>query len=157
MNTDEISDEILQDVINLETKEGACPESFSTPGDSEDWTKMSEAHKLEEMRLYCAKLTKLNQKLIEENNKFKVGCWNPVGYTVIYDDFGLVYTRIKARKEAKDCCICLEDTSNARKLALLVPCGHTVCEECSPKILGAPCPTCRRICTQSIVGQGIYG
>ena len=55
-----------------------------------------------------------------------------------------------------ECCICLEETSDERKLAVLVPCGHTVCEECSTKMPGRPCPTCRRQCTYSITVQGIY-
>ena len=55
-----------------------------------------------------------------------------------------------------ECCICLEETSDKRKLAVLVPCGHTVCEECSSKMPGQPCPTCRRQCTYSVTVQGIY-
>ena len=57
---------------------------------------------------------------------------------------------------AYDCCICMEKTSDERKLALLVPCGHTVCEECAPGMQGRPCAICRVNNTYSVVVQGIY-
>ena len=60
------------------------------------------------------------------------------------------------KKGVYECCICLEETSDERKLAALVPCGHTVCEDCSPKMPGRLCPTCRRNCTHCIVVHGIY-
>ena len=59
-------------------------------------------------------------------------------------------------KGAYDCCICMEKTSDTKKLAALIPCGHTVCEECAPRMQGQPCPTCRANCTYSVVVQGIY-
>ena len=59
-------------------------------------------------------------------------------------------------KGAYDCCICMEKTSDERKLALLVPCGHTVCEVCAPGMQGRPCAICRVNNTYSVVVQGIY-
>ena len=61
-----------------------------------------------------------------------------------------------AQQIANECCICLEETSDKRKIAALIPCGHTVCEECSPNMLGQPCPYCRLNCTSRIIVQGIY-
>ena len=76
------------------------------------------------------------EKLTEENNGLKA--------------------QTNRSKGAYDCCICMEKTSDTKKLAVLVPCGHTVCEECSPRMQGQPCPTCRRVSTYSVVVQGIY-
>lgn len=59
-------------------------------------------------------------------------------------------------KGAYDCCICMEKTSDERKLAVLVPCGHTVCEECAPTMQGRACGICRRNSTYSVIVQGIY-
>ena len=59
-------------------------------------------------------------------------------------------------KGAYNCCICLEKTSYNRKLAVLIPCGHTVCEACSPRMQGQVCPLCRQRSTDSVVVQGIY-
>ena len=59
-------------------------------------------------------------------------------------------------KGAYDCSICMEKTSDTKKLAVLVPCGHTVCEECAPRLQGQPCPSWRRVSTYSVNVQGIY-
>ena len=45
-------------------------------------------------------------------------------------------------KGAYDCYVCMEKTSDSRKQAALIPCGHTVCEECAPQVQGQPCPEC---------------
>ena len=76
------------------------------------------------------------EKLTEENNTLKA--------------------QNNRSRGAYDCCICMEKTSNDRKLAVLVPCGHTVCEECTEPLQGHPCPKCRRNSTYSVVVQGIY-
>ena len=76
------------------------------------------------------------EKLIGENNTFRA--------------------QNNRSKGAYDCCICMEKTSNNRKLAVLIPCGHTVCEECTEPLQGHPCPKCRRNSTYSVVVQGIY-
>ena len=72
--------------------------------------------------------------------------------------FGVPASKSQKNRSAGvyECCICLEETSDKRKLAVLVPCGHTVCEECSSKMPGRSCPTCRRQCTYSVTIQGIY-
>ena len=59
-------------------------------------------------------------------------------------------------KGAYDCCICMELTSDSRKLAALIPCGHTVCEDCAPLMQGRQCAICRINCSYSIVLQDIY-
>ena len=76
------------------------------------------------------------EKLTEENNALKA--------------------QNNRSKGAYDCCICMEKTSDNRKLAVLIPCGHTVCEVCSPRMQGAACPSCRRVSTYSVVVHGIY-
>ena len=119
--------------------------------------------KLQEMRENCMKLAEQNQKLIEKNNQLKVEC-EPNHFSIsIFIFFTLAKAenvRIEgarlAQQIANECCICLEETSGERKIAALIPCGHTVCEECSPNMLGQPCPYCRLICTSRIIVQGIY-
>ena len=50
----------------------------------------------------------------------------------------------------------MEETSDERKLAALIPCGHTVCEVCAPEIIDRPCPACRQNCAYFVALQGIY-
>ena len=50
----------------------------------------------------------------------------------------------------------MEETSDKRKLAALIPCGHTVCEDCAPEMIGRPCPICRKNCPNFVVVEGIY-
>ena len=71
------------------------------------------------------------------------------------ENYGLK-AQTNRNKGAYNCYICMDKTSNTNKLTVLVPCGHTVCEECSPTMQGRPCLTCRRNCTYSVVVQGIY-
>ena len=59
-------------------------------------------------------------------------------------------------KGAYDCCICMGKTSDTKKLAALIPCGHTVCEDCAPNMQGRQCAICRVNSTYSVVIHGIY-
>ena len=83
---------------------------------------------------------------------------NHIMETTFFPHFGVPVSKSQKNRSVGvyECCICLEETSDKRKLAVLVPCGHTVCEECSSKMPGRPCPTCRRQCTYSVTVQGIY-
>jgi hypothetical protein len=49
----------------------------------------------------------------------------------------------KSAAAEDDCCVCFEKKSNgtSRWEVALVPCGHTFCSECSPRL--EKCPTCR--------------
>ena len=92
-----------------------------------------------ELNCYIAQIDQLRRemkKLKEKNNRLKA--------------------QTNRSKGAYECCICMDTTSDTKKLAVLVPCGHTACEECSPRMQGGPCPTCRRNSTYSVVVQGIY-
>ena len=160
---------LLQEIINIAVKKDktesldssvpACPkEMLKSQVETE-----ANSKKLEEMRENCMKLAEQNQKLIEKNNQLKVEC-EPNHFSIsIFIFFTLAKAenvRIEgarlAQQIANECCICLEETSGERKIAALIPCGHTVCEECSPNMLGQPCPYCRLICTSRIIVQGIY-
>ena len=58
-------------------------------------------------------------------------------------------------KGAYDCYVCMEKTSDSRKQAALIPCGHTVCEDCAETMQGRPCPICLANCTKIVVLEDI--
>ena len=92
------------------------------------------------------------EKLAEENNGLKAQTKKALKKS----SEALKKAQTNRSKGAYDCCICMEKTSDTNKLAVLLPCAHTICEDCSAMMQGQPCPKCRRNSTYSVVVQDIY-